>query len=156
MASFTYTQHFIKWPHWMIQFYSENAIFCMLKKFNSDLIQALMAYSANMIRSLFYSLKKILNFVTSFVLFSLLEKCPNTEFFLVRLSRIRTEYGILFRSVFSRIWTEYLGNFHAVSWYFFLWYSLCISGFSCYLFFDILFVFLDFTCTLLLMFYFIF
>ena len=139
----------------MIQFYSENVIFCMLKKFNTDLTQALMTYSTNMIRSLFYLLKKILNFATSFVLFPLLEKCPNTEFFLVRLSRIRTEYGVLSGPYFPlfglNIWaifTQCLVTFYDILFVF--------QDFLAISFFDILFVFLDFTCTLLLMFYFIF
>ena len=154
MTRSTYTQHFTTF-HWMIQFYSENVIFCMLKKFNTDLTQALMTYSANMIRSLFYLLKKILNFVTSFALFPLLEKCPNTEFFLVRLSRIRTEYGVLSGPYFPlfglNIWaifTQCLVTFYDILFVF--------QDFLATSFFDILFVFLDFTCTLLLMFYFIF
>ena len=37
---------------------------------------------------------------------TLREKCPNTEFFLVRISRIRAEYGLEK--------TPYLDTFHAV------------------------------------------
>ena len=121
----------------MIQFYSENVIFCMLKKFNTDLTLALMTYSANMIRSLFYLLKKILNFVTSFALFPLLEKCPNTEFFLVRLSRIRTEYGVLSGPYFPLFGL----NIWAI-------FTQCLVTF-----YDILFVFQDFLATSFLIFY---
>ena len=69
MVCHTNIQFIIKWFHWMIQFCREIVIFFMLKQFNTALIQASMAYSTNITRSLFCLLKEILNLVISFFLF---------------------------------------------------------------------------------------
>ena len=86
---FTYTQFFIKWFHWMIQFYSDNVIFLILKQSAPDLRQAPKTYCANVIRFLFDLLKKVFNLATSFL------------FFMISLFRYFYEYlGLLDTSFF--------------------------------------------------------
>ena len=117
MTCFTYIQFFIKWLHWMIQFCKENEIFFMLKQFNTALILASMAYSAN-IMSLLYLQKEILNLVNLF--FSL--------WYLF--------FDILCISGFSRYLLLLYSNCNAgFSWYLLLLYSNCNAGFSWWLLF---------------------
>ena len=69
ITCFVYIQFFFKWFFWVIQFCGENAVASMFKQFDTPLIRASIAYSAKIIRSLFYLLKKILNLVVSFFSF---------------------------------------------------------------------------------------
>ena len=125
---------------WMIQFCKENEIFFMLKQFNTALIQASMAYSAN-IMSLLYLQKEILNLVNLFfslwylffdILF-VIQDFPDTSFCYILI-----------------VMQDFLGT----SFYYILTVIQDFIGGS---FFEILFVVLDFPCTLLfdVLFYFL-
>ena len=69
MTCFTYVQLFIKWFYWMIQLWNDNLILVMFQKFDTALIQASIAYCANIIAALFYLMKKILNLIKTFFSF---------------------------------------------------------------------------------------
>ena len=69
MTCFTYIQLFIKWFHWMIQFWSDNIIFSMRTQSDTTLIQTSTTYCANIMRILFYLLQETANLATIFFRF---------------------------------------------------------------------------------------
>ena len=110
-------QFFTKWFYWMIQFCITNVI----------LIQGLMVYSANIIRSLFYLLKETLNYLSVF----------SWYFFFDFMN-----FWIFWYPIFW--YSHYISG---CSWYILFHILVAMLVFLGASFFDILFVFLDFPDT---------
>ena len=102
---------------------SDNVILVKLKQFNTTLIQASIAKSANIIRSLFYSLNDILKYSTSF--FYCLYSNLNTRF---------SCYLLLLCSYYNIVF----------SWYLLFYILFAFLDFPSIWFFNILFYFLGF------------
>ena len=124
-------QFFTKWFYWMIQFCITNVI----------LIQGLMVYSANIIRSLFYLLKETLNYLSVFSWYFFFWFYEFLDFLVPHFLIFSLYFRMFLVHPFS-----YSSCNAGFSWCLLFWHSICFSGFSWYVLFLFFILFSGFSC----------